>query len=409
MLNAVTNTSLEHGTADEQAFPSWSYNRLVDLFLYRLNLPVYVLPLLVVGIYWLVPLLVSLWDGTALSRGRAEGFVQLLGQLGSPEQLIDAARLFASQQRFQAAESLPYLEDANHFLFTMTLALGAFVGTQILKNFDRTVLSLFRDGIPRAEIQVVSELYRHYRAIAFQMRYVWLSATLGVIAFVLFMHLHVSPDYSYWWGHRQHGAAGLVFAISVGGMVFAGVWGLTIVVFGSWMLARLVTLPVTLRPFHRDCCNGLAPLGRQILLLWGIALFGVAAIYIALRLGYLGIERTPLVWLLAGLGSLAIPAIAIVPLYSVVRTVKSVQSASLERLGRFLNCHLDDADLAIRNGDLPTAQNIISQIDKVKGLFEIYRVTNVWPFNPKAFTVIVVANVIQIVLTAKQVISLAPT
>ena len=189
----------------------------------------------------------------------------------------------------------------------------------------------------------------------------------------------------------------------------AGVWGLIIVVFGSWMLAKLVTLPIALRPFHQDCCNGLAPLGRQILLLWGSALFGGVAIYIALRLGYLGIERTPLVWLLAGLGSLAIPAIAIVPLYSVVMAVKRVQSASLERLGQFLNHHLDDADTAIRNGDLATAQSIISQIDKVKGLFEIYRTANVWPFNPKAFTLILVANIVQIVLTAKQLLSLAPT
>ena len=130
MLNAVADISIstEQGRAGgEQAFPSWSYNWLLELILYRLNLPVYVLPFLVLAIYWLAPLVMSLWEGTALSGARAEALVQFLGQLGLP-------------QRFHAADSLPYLQDANHFLFTATLALGAVVGALTLKNFDCTVL-----------------------------------------------------------------------------------------------------------------------------------------------------------------------------------------------------------------------------------------------------------------------------
>ena len=143
MLNAVADISIstEQGRAGgEQAFPSWSYNWLLELILYRLNLPVYVLPFLVLAIYWLAPLVMSLWEGTALSGARAEALVQFLGQLGLPERVIGAARQFAHQQRFHAADSLPYLQDANHFLFTATLALGAVVGALTLKNFDCTVL-----------------------------------------------------------------------------------------------------------------------------------------------------------------------------------------------------------------------------------------------------------------------------
>ena len=46
--------------------------------------------------------------------------------------------------------------------------------------------------------------------------------------------------------------------------------------------------------------------------------------------------------------------------------------------------------------------------DEVKDLFEIYKTTNVWPFNPKALTFILVANAIQLALTIKELMGLIP-
>ena len=78
------------------------------------------------------------------------------------------------------------------------------------------------------------------------------SGVLGAGAFMLFHYLYASSHYTYWWGSWQHGAAGLLFAVIVGGMVFCALWGLVILVFGAAMLARIFSLPMELRPFHRD-------------------------------------------------------------------------------------------------------------------------------------------------------------
>jgi hypothetical protein len=229
-----------------------------------------------------------------------------------------------------------------------------------------------------------------------------------MVGSALFIYLHTSPQYAFWWGSRQNGIAGLVFSFIVGGMVFAVLWGTILLVGGSLMLARIMRFPIELTPFHSDGCNGLSPLGRQIFLLWLNAFLGSLAIYVALRLGYLGIEHNPLVWVLAMLGSLAVPALAVLPLVASLQAVKETQGANLERLGRFLNSQLAIAASAIGKGDLDGANKIISQLSEVKSLFEIYKAANVWPFNPRALMFIVTANCVQIILTSRQLLSLMP-
>jgi hypothetical protein len=169
-----------------------------------------------------------------------------------------------------------------------------------------------------------------------------------------------------------------------------------------------MSLPMDLRPFHPDGCNGLAPLGKQIFLLWSNALVGGLAIYVTLRFGYLGVERTPIVWILAIIGTMIIPAIAVVPLFASLRAVKKVQQKYLNHLGVFLNDRLQLADGAIQNGNLDEADKFIGQLENAKKLFEIYKTANVWPFNTRALTLIVLINAVQIVLTAKQLLSLLP-
>jgi hypothetical protein len=393
---------------DEAAFPPWSDNFIVHFFLYQLKPLGYFLPAAVAVVYWLLPLLLSAWDGTLVSGARVDSAIRLFTELDWPSSVVDIAKRFKASQKLQAPDSLPYLQDLTHFVFALTLSLGALVSAMTIKNFNRTVAILASDQIPHADPRQISEIYQQYRKKAFQRRYVFLCLVLGLAAFLLFLYLYASPRYAYWWGSHQHGSAGLLFAIIVGGMVFSALWGLVILIFGAAMLARIFSLPMDLRPFHRDGCNGLAPLGRQIFLLWGNALFGGIAIYVALRLGYLGIQRTPIVWVLAVLGSAGIPLIAIVPLYASLQAVKRAQNANLQQLGRFLNRQLEAADTAIQNGNFPAAHETIAQLTEVKDLFEIYKTTNVWPFNPKALTFILIANAIQIALTVKELMSLIP-
>lgn len=393
---------------DEAAFPPWSDNFIVHFFLYRLRPVGLLLPATVALAYWVLPLSVSAWDGTLLSGARIDTVVGELTDLGWPSGIVEGVRRFGETQKLQARDTLPYLQDFTHFVFALTLSLGALVSAVTIRGFNRTVALLASDEIPHADLRQISDIYQQYRKKAFRRRYMLLCGVLGAGAFVLFLYLYASPHYDYWWGSRQHGAAGLLFAVIVGGMVFCALWGLVILIFGAAMLARIFSLPMELRPFHCDGCNGLAPLGRQIFLLWGNALFGGIAIYVALRLGYLGIQGTPIVWVLAVLGSAGIPLIAIVPLYAALQAVKRAQNANLHQLGRFLDRQLAAADAAIQDGNLPAAHETIAQLSEVKDLFEIYKTTNMWPFNPKALTFIVVANAIQIALTIKELMSLIP-
>jgi hypothetical protein len=393
---------------DERAFPPWSGNSAIRFFLYDLNAPIYFLPLLVAIGYWLIPLLFSTWDDTLACKERAQAAVQYLDGVGLPTNLIEAAERYATSQRLECtnSESLPYLQDTTHFLFTLTLSIGVLAGLYNVKYFNRTVAALFGDGVILAKKSYVSRLYQSYRREAFKAKYVVVCAVFGILAGVLFLHLHHSPQLAFWWGSEKYGSAGLVFSVAVGAMVFSVLWGSVILIFGSLMLARIMRLPVRLRPFHHDGCNGLAPLGRQIFLLWWVAAAGGLAIFITLQFGYLGVQKNPIIWLLAALGTLAIPAIAIIPLYASLQAVRKVQSASLRCLGRLLNDKINTADAAVRNGKASTARNILSEMGHVQGIFDIYKETNVWPFNTRALTIIVGATLLQFALTFHEIYSL---
>jgi hypothetical protein len=380
----------------------------MTLLLYRIGLPGYAMFLLLASGYWLLPMLISAWDGTVLNTQAIHKIAAALESLGSPASTVTMMREFLSGQGAKPAVSLPYLTDLTHLLFAIVVSCGAWLGTETLKNFDRVVKKLSADKVSRAGPAAVSRIYRRYRQLAFATRNIWLCVAIAVCAASFFVYLHFSAQYAFWWGNRLHGAAGLAFAVMVGAMVFAVVWGSLLLVFGSLMLARVISLPIDLRPFHPDGCNGLAPLGKQIFLLWSNAMVGGLAIYVTLRFGYLGVEHTPVAWILAIIGTVVIPAIAVVPLFASLRAVKMVQQKYLRHLGAFLNERLQQADAAIQNAKLDEANKFIGQLENAKKLFEIYKTANVWPFNTRALTLIVLINVVQIVLTAKQLLSLLP-
>lgn len=376
--------------------------------LYQAGLPSYAMSILLFAGYWFLPMVISAWDGTLLNVKAVDRLATFLQVVGSPAFIVEWVRKTASYHAQNQLLSQPYLTDLTHFLFAVVIGCGAWLGTATLRNFDRAVTQLSADGIPQGDATAASNIYRQYRRQAFRTGNIVLCAVLAACTFALFVYLHRAEEYAYWWGSHKHGIAGFVFAVMVGAMVFSLVWGSLLLVFGSLMLARIISMPIELRSFHADGCNGLEPLGRQIFLLWSNALIGGLAIYVTLRSGYLGVERTPIVWILAMIGTLTIPAIAIVPLLASLRAVKKVQQQYLQHLGIFLNRRLQQADAAIQSDNLGEAEKIIGQLDSVRKLFEIYKTANVWPFNSRALTVIVVINAVQIALTAKQLMPLMP-
>jgi hypothetical protein len=407
-MSSFTVSLSPAGSIKQPTFEPWANNLLLHWFLYTVSPPSFVVSLLIFAVYWIVPFLISAYHGTLLSVARANALLAALADGGAPAGLLNLARQFAAAQSIHQANGLGYLEDTTHFIFAVVISLGAAVGTQTLRHFDRTAAQLLRDSIPRTNEKRVVQIYNRYMRGAFQRRYILLAVVAAVSACLLFGYLWDLPRYSYWWGSGDYGFAGLVFAVIVGAMVYSVVWAAILLVYGSLMLARLVRLPIELQPFHRDGCNGFAPLGRQIIRLWLTALFGGAAIFVTLRFGYLGVERTPVVWVLATFGSLAIPAIAILPLVQSLRALRRAQYRNLERLGVWLNRNLSEVDSAVRKGEFAEANSLLDSLNKVKDLFELYKTTNIWPFNPKALALILTINFAQLLLTAKQLTELIP-
>ena len=212
-------------------FPPWSDNRLMTLLLYRIGLPGYAMFLLLASGYWLLPLLISVWDGTVLNTQAIHRLAAVLESIGSPASAVAMIRELLFGLGAKPAISLPYLTDLTHFLFATVISCGAWLGTETLKNFDRAVKKLSADKVLRAGPAAVSRIYRHYRQLAFATRNIWLCVALAVFVAGFFVHLHFSANYAFWWGNRDHGAAGLVFAVMVGAMVFAVVWGSDILAY----------------------------------------------------------------------------------------------------------------------------------------------------------------------------------
>src|ERR1700758_3967308 len=83
-------------TSEGATFPPWVKNVILYFILYRLNTPIYVVPIVVAAVYWLIPLFLSAWDGTLLSAARAESVTRLLGDTGLPSHVVDFAKRFAA-------------------------------------------------------------------------------------------------------------------------------------------------------------------------------------------------------------------------------------------------------------------------------------------------------------------------
>jgi hypothetical protein len=407
MSQSDTATPMSDDTRNT-LFQPWADDVVFRWFLYGFGARIVALPLLVFCVYWLLPFLLCAYEGVLLSQSGGEQLIKLLTTYDVPAYLIELTRQFMQHQLILGANGTGYLEDTTHLLFTIILCFGTTVGSLTFRGFNQTAALLLKDHIPRTSAERVASIYNRFKRSAFQVRYILLAAFCGASACLLFVYLWQTPKTAYWWGNAKHGSAGLVFAVIIGGMVYSLVWTAILLVYGSLMLSRLVRLPIELQPFHRDGCNGFAPLGRQIILLWSNALFAGLAILVTLKFGYLGIERTPIVWVLAVFGSLAIPAMAIVPLLESLKALKRAQHRNLERLGIWLNRNLSDVDVAIQRGQYAEANSLLTALDKMKGLFELYKATNIWPFNPKALAFILSVNIVQVMLTAKQLSSLIP-
>jgi hypothetical protein len=370
--------------------------------LFRLKMPTYAVGLTVFAVYWVLPLSMAAFEGTLLPKDRAS---QLPSEFGDLFLLAPLARLFARAQVIDQPDARAYLNDFCHLCFAVILSVGAALAAHLVIRFGAIVDELRARGIPVGFDQEGLSLYAQQRALTGHRGFKCASLLAASIVFLFFLHLTRAQAHLGWWGDQHYGYAGVVFALLEMLMVYWGSQTVIVLGIGSVMLSRLMRGPLALRPFHEDGCNGLSPLGTQIVLLWLFALVLALAIFVVVRLGYLGIEHTMVGWLLAASGTLTIPALAILPLLAALGAIQRARRIQLAGFDRILSGLLHEAQQAAGEGRVDDAAKAVEQMEAIRPARGVIDEANAWPFNPRALAGILTANVIQIVLTAHELVN----
>lgn len=385
----------------EHPYLPWPQGFFFELALVRIPTSPWMVGLLVFVIYWVVPFFSCAMQGTLITTSQLQAFADNFADILWLRHII-----LTVATPFAVDSGLAYLSDHTHFIFAAILALGAAIGMLILRRINRVVIQLGMDGLPNSDKTYIANVYKRYRFRAGHWLNKLVSLTFAILVILVFLQLHLRTDLSYWWGSEYHGRAGIVFALIEGITVYFGSQAILQITWGSFMLARLFSRGLTLRPFHPDGCNGLEPLGRQIFILWVFAICLSTEIIVTLFLGYLGIEHTQVSWLLALFVTLCLPVIAIIPLLAAVRAIYRARASELRKLESGLMKMYKRARDAIASDSGNTTIAMLSSLNDLLGTFVVVRDANVWPFNPKALTLVVVIFGLQVVLTASQLLSL---
>ena len=346
--------------------------------------------------YWGIPLTFAAIDGTLLSRSWL---------LSASSRIVVGGDLVRSVAAAQVIEhGLAYLQDGSHLAFAALLALGAAIGTLTLKALLPTIDYLRTLDIPNEGEAQHMRLYAAHQRAANSWALKVASLLLAAVAGLTFLGFYTNQELASWWGSAQHGRAGLVLAIVETAMVYFGVRGMASLGVASLLLTRMLRTNVTLRPFHPDGCNGLAPLGRLIVLLWLFAIAVGGEVTVALKLGYLGIEQFVITWVLATVSMFVIPLIAIFPLSSSLRSLHKARFSELEKLEPVLDECYRELTTATSHGHSQLASAAVSRLNELRGVHEMLTAVNVWPFNPRALALVVSAYALQLVLTLKDLL-----
>jgi hypothetical protein len=397
---AMTGTNVP-----EEDYPWWSKSFVVRKVVFEWRISGFWAGIFVFAVYWGIPLLFALISGTVLPRPMLEEWSAMLSA-NFPDVSLESKYLneLAHHQKLQYMTDLTYLTDKTHFIFALVISIGAGIATHVVRNFNTTIIRLRQRAIPRADEADLRAVYARHRDMAAHKRFKILSLILGLLAGAVFYSMSRATGYNDWWGYHEYGNAGVVFAFIEALMVYWGVRTIILMGIGSLMLSSFISHPLALRPFHPDGCNGLSPLGRQIIFLWIFSLTLAFAIYVAISIGYLGIEKTLIVWLLAVLGTVSIPALAILPLFAALKSIQSAQRYRLAHFEQLLNELLDKTEQLAQNNDGAQAMLAVEQMNGIQAAHTIINSANVWPFNPRALIGILIVNVIQIILTLNELV-----
>jgi len=282
------------------------------------------------------------------------------------------------------------------------MAIGGLVSLRIFKQIPITVTELQRDHLPNVDNEFSKHNFARYRCFGNHWTTRCASLVLALLAFLVFIETYTGDNCSFWWGCAIYGRAGLLFSFIVFLMMYYGTQILFLTAAASLMIAKLFSLEMQLRPFHADGCNGLRPVGKLLFLLWLISILLAAAVFVAMGIGYIGIEKTPIGWTFAMLATSTIPLIAIVPLFSVVRATQRARDKHLEKLEPLLDSALSSV---VESRDNPSGKRPPSHSCKFENLRAVHGLLkdlNIWPFNPRALTMVMAIYAAQFLLTLRE-------
>lgn len=390
-----TAPAIGQRTAAAIARQSWYTNVSARFVLDELTLPSWLAGVFALVIYWGLPLGMSFIDGTLISVAQSQ---ELNAALAGPRPLQSVLAFFLLGAKTDNSQF--YLLDRSHFLFSVLTGLGAAVAVSILRRLGSAPAALYRRGLPVADADFLSRNEAFFRALGNHPLGRIASLILASGVFLVFFYFYRNPGYHYWWGSDIHGRAGLVLAAVEFVMVYFATQSVFLILAGAAMIAGMFQKGVELRPFLADRCNGLGPIGNLILMLWLIALIGAMAVYVTMGLGYLGIERMPIAWALALVATLVIPFVAIVPLVATVRATLRARDAQLRRIEDRLDERYAKAIAPQAASD--NASDGGDDFGQLKEIYEFLCDLNIWPFNPRALTVIILAYALQAYATIRE-------
>jgi len=353
--------------------------------------------ILVVFAYWCIPLVGTFCEGTFISECIVYKIQNYLPDF------LDITSPFLCSNGILPVGSLTYAGDISHHLFTICIALGALFAFLIVKNVNPALNKLVHNGIFNDHFSVFRCKVRWFNLLQRKCFFYIVPAVFSAFAFLFFNDLYSGDATVRWWGNHHYGISGCLFSYIIYAMVLFGLFFVLHIAISSLMLGRIMEIDISLRPFHEDGCNGLEPLGIIVVYLWGFAICLAGAVFVALHFGYQGIENQIFTWLIALLGVLCVPMIAIYPLYKSIQAVYKYRRFKLARLDSKISAVLDDLDSGLTGS---TDDELVKRTELFEKLSSVYKVLysiNMWPFDVKVLVGAILVYFAQAIFILNQI------
>jgi hypothetical protein len=334
--------------------------RLVRILL-RFPIRYPVIPIVIFGSYWLIPL-------------------AILAASASPDGTLSVLKVSTS-----------YVQDLTHFIYAALISLGAVPVYIILRKTSPIIRHTLQIVKGETDYAQWRSKYGRYQNAAFSWLLVIACAGLALAVFLILLSRALDDQYSYWWGHISNGYAGIYVALIASQMVFWGTWSFFIVTAVSLIISHIARCRLDYQPLRADGCNGLRPLGFLIMLMWAYSLLAAAAIYVVFSRGYLDLELNPGIWFISLVGSLCLPLVAILPLFSVTVAITKARDH-----------YLLDLEALSRSSATPKKMRDVEKLNRFLEVRELIVRSNSLPFRNRAVVLFSILNLLQVGLAARE-------